>query len=152
MGAGKGVDVTTTAEDSAHRSWTMRQVRSINTKPELRVRRALHAAGFRFRLHRKDLPGHPDIVLPRFQTVVFVNGCQWHWHGCKRSRMPATNRDYWTKKIERNVARDAENCRLLREQGWTVAIIWECQLDSDTERLIEELRRKRSQTSSSSSS
>ncbi len=111
--------------DKAARSWTMSRVRSTDTAPELAVRRRLHQAGFRFRLHRKDLPGNPDIVLPRHRTVVFVHGCFWHWHGCKRSRMPTANRDYWSAKITRNRARDGLVTESLRAAGWQVTRIWE---------------------------
>ncbi len=107
----------------------MRRVKSANTKPEMRVRRWLHARGFRFRLHRKDLPGKPDIVLPKYRTVIFVHGCFWHGHpGCKAADLPASNREYWEAKIGRNVERDRRTRRLLREQGWRVMVVWECKL------------------------
>ena len=95
----------------SERSKIMRQVRSGGTGPEMWVRRALHAAGFRFRLHDDKLPGKPDVVLRRYKTAVFVNGCLWHWHGCPRSRMPATNTAYWRRKFDRTVKRDAQNVR-----------------------------------------
>ena len=126
--------------DKAARSWTMSRVRSTDTAPELAVRRRLHRAGFRFRLHRKDLPGNPDIVLPRHRTVVFVHGCFWHWHGCKRSRMPSANRDYWTAKIGRTVERDKRNRTALLALGWTVEIVWECSIAPDTDLLLHRLR------------
>lgn len=129
--------------DASTRSRIMGRVKSTGTKPELSVRRALHAAGFRFRLHDAKLPGKPDIVLPRYRTVVFVNGCQWHWHGCKRSRMPATNRDYWEAKIARNVARDRTNLAKLETLGWDCQIVWECQLGQDIEDLLEKLSHHR---------
>ena len=113
----------------------MRQVRSVNTKPEMIVRSALHAAGYRFRLHRRDLPGNPDLVFPRYKVVVFVHGCFWHWHGCKRSRMPATNRDYWESKIARNVERDRETMAQLAALGWDVHVIWECDLKTGIDEL-----------------
>ena len=121
------------------RSRIMRQVRSRDTKPELRVRRALHAAGLRFRLHDKRLPGRPDLALRKRETVVFVHGCLWHWHGCPRSRMPSSNVDYWRAKIARNVERDAEHAAALERLGWRVEVIWECELPSATERLIARL-------------
>ena len=121
------------------RSETMRRVHGRDTSPELRVRRLLHAAGFRFRLQRQDLPGKPDLVLPRFGIALFVNGCFWHWHGCKRSRMPATNREYWERKIGRNVERDRVNAAALERLGWGVRVIWECELTGATEALIGEL-------------
>lgn len=117
----------------------MRQVKSNGTSPEMKVRRALHAAGFRYRLHRKDLPGNPDLVLPRFRIALFIHGCFWHWHGCKRSRMPQDNRSYWETKIQRNVARDRKTLEALKLSGWSPSIIWECELSAGTERLIEEL-------------
>ena len=112
------------------RSRVMRRVKSADTKPEMRVRRWLHAQGFRFRLHRKDLAGNPDIVLRRHRTVIFVHGCFWHGHsGCKAADLPASNREYWEKKIGRNVERDRRNLALLQEQGWRVIVLWECKLE-----------------------
>lgn len=122
------------------RSRIMAQVKSKGMKPEMRVRRLIHGLGYRYRLHRADLPGKPDLVFPSRQKVVFVNGCFWHRHeGCDRVRIPATNRDYWVAKLERNQARDARNIALLEETGWTVLIVWECQLQdisATTERLL----------------
>ena len=123
----------------ARRSWIMGRVKSQDTAPELYVRRALHAAGLRFRLHDKRLPGAPDLVLRKHRTVVFVHGCQWHWHGCRRSRMPSSNVDYWRRKINRNVERDAANAAALDALGWRVAVVWECELAPATSRLIEQL-------------
>jgi DNA mismatch endonuclease, patch repair protein len=112
----------------SHRSWTMAQVKSKNTTPEMNVRRAAHALGLRFRLHRVDLPGKPDLVFPRWRTALFVNGCFWHSHrNCERARIPKTNVDYWTKKLLRNARRDRETVRLLKKSGWRCAVIWECQ-------------------------
>jgi DNA mismatch endonuclease (patch repair protein) len=112
-----------------HRSWVMSRVKGRNTKPELLVRKLLHAKGYRFRLHRKGLPGKPDIVFPARRKVIFVNGCFWHGHDCVRgARMPATNREYWSKKIARNQARDANQCALLSNTGWRVLVIWECEI------------------------
>lgn len=111
------------------RSRTMRAVRSKNTTPELKLRRLLHGAGYRFRLHRKDLPGSPDLTFPRRRAVVFVHGCFWHGHDCKRgSRAPKSNAGYWTDKIARNVARDARNLEALAAMNWRVAVVWECEL------------------------
>lgn len=123
----------------ARRSWIMGRVKSQDTAPELYVRRALHAAGLRFRLHDKRLPGAPDLVLRKHRTVVFVHGCQWHWHGCKRSRMPSSNVDYWRRKINRNVERDAANAAALDALDWRVEVVWECELAPATSRLIEQL-------------
>ena len=111
------------------RSWTMAQVKGRNTGPEKAVRSLLHKLGYRFRLQRSDLPGKPDIVLPKFKTVLFVHGCFWHRHpGCKRATTPASNRDYWDKKFARTVARDAKNERELADMGWRVLVVWECEL------------------------
>ena len=117
----------------------MAAVKSKNTSCEMRVRRAIHRAGFRFRLHRKDIPGKPDLLLPRYRMAVFVHGCFWHWHGCKRSRMPSSNVEYWTSKIDRNVTRDQMNRRNLEALGWESVIIWECNLEPMTNALIERL-------------
>lgn len=111
------------------RSWVMAQVRGRDTKPEKAVRSLLHRMGFRFRLHRPDFPGKPDIVLPRYRAVIFVHGCFWHRHpGCRRASMPANNAEYWKRKFERNVTRDAANKASLEAQGWRVLTIWECEL------------------------
>lgn len=113
---------------SAERSRIMRAVRSRDTKPEMIVRRFLHRNGYRFRLHRDDLPGRPDLVLSASRAVVFVHGCFWHGHFCKRGdREPHTNRAYWVAKLTRNKERDAANARRLRQMGWRVLVIWECQ-------------------------
>jgi DNA mismatch endonuclease (patch repair protein) len=110
------------------RSKIMRGVKQKDTKPELLVRRALHARGHRFRLHRKDLPGKPDIVLPRHGLAIFVHGCFWHQHaGCKDGRLPASNEDYWLPKLARNVERDQEKAGALQDAGWRVLTIWECE-------------------------
>ena len=107
----------------------MRKVHSKNTSPELLVRKALHKAGFRFRLHRTDLPGKPDIVLPKYKAVIFVHGCFWHRHpNCKRATMPAQNIEYWEKKFSSNVERDKHHTELLQALGWKVIIVWECQI------------------------
>ena len=129
--------------DAEKRSEIMRRVRGKHTTPELRVRRRLHRAGFRFRLHVKTLPGTPDIVLPRFRTAVFVHGCFWHWHGCRRSRMPATNRAFWQAKIDRNVARDKKHQLALAAAGWRCRVIWECEAVAATEALLVELDAER---------
>ncbi len=129
--------------DPARRSAIMRRVRSKDTSPEMKVRQAIHAAGFRYRLHRKDLPGNPDLVFPRHRCVLFVHGCFWHWHDCKRARMPATNRDYWTAKIERNVRRDHRIQDELKALGWLVCVIWECRLREGIAQAIIELEQRR---------
>ena len=112
----------------AQRRKTMTAVKSRDTSPELLVRRLLHAAGFRFRLHRKDLPGKPDVLLPRYRTVVFVHGCFWHQHpDCKGSLRPKSNTEYWDKKLTRNVERDAQTKVQLESLGWHVITVWECE-------------------------
>ncbi len=111
------------------RSAVMRRVKGKDTAPELTVRRALTALGARYRLNRKDLPGSPDIVMPGRRLAIFVHGCFWHGHDCPRgSRVPKANREYWTAKVARNVARDARTSAALSEQGWRVETIWECEL------------------------
>lgn len=112
----------------------MRRVRGSNTKPEVAVRRLLHAMGYRFRLHRADLPGKPDIVLPGRQAAIFVHGCFWHGHpGCEAARRPASNRAYWDRKLDGNIARDKRNRAALRRLGWRVLVLWECRLKSGLE-------------------
>lgn len=110
------------------RSWNMSRIKGKDTKPEIMVRSMLHRMGLRFRLHRKDLPGKPDIVLPKYRTVVFVHGCYWHRHlNCQYAYTPKTRQDFWRQKFERTVERDKENARQLCRLGWRVIIIWECQ-------------------------
>ena len=117
---------------SSARSKNMAAIKGKDTKPEIIVRRYLHKLGYRFRLHRKDLPGKPDITLPRFKTVIFVHGCFWHRHEqCKNSVMPKSNVAFWRKKLDGNVVRDKKNVELLKEQGWKVLVIWECEVRSD---------------------
>lgn len=107
----------------------MRRVRGKDTAPEILVRSLLHRLGFRFRLHRADLPGKPDIVLPKYKAVIFVHGCFWHRHAnCPRASTPATRQDYWLPKFRRTVVRDKRNRELLRCAGWNVIIVWECEL------------------------
>jgi DNA mismatch endonuclease (patch repair protein) len=111
----------------AGRSWNMSRVRSKNTTPEKRVRSMLHQLGFRFRLHAKSLPGIPDIVLPKYRTVIFVHGCFWHLHkDCKKSRIPTHQRNFWLKKLNDNVVRDKRHQDALRALGWHAIVIWEC--------------------------
>ncbi|MDP2621360.1 MAG: very short patch repair endonuclease [Hyphomicrobiales bacterium] len=111
------------------RSRIMRAVKDKDTSPELIVRRLLHHHGYRFRLHRRDLPGKPDLVFPARRKVIFVHGCFWHGHDCKRGdRIPKTNTAYWTAKIDRNRQRDRRHRDELRRRGWQVFVIWECQL------------------------
>nr|WP_319384385.1 very short patch repair endonuclease [uncultured Roseibium sp.] len=110
------------------RSRNMAAIKGINTKPELIVRRGLHARGYRFRLHDKRISGCPDITLRKYSAVVFVNGCFWHLHKCHLFKWPRTRESFWRSKLEANRSRDLRNIRILREEGWRVATIWECAL------------------------
>lgn len=112
------------------RSRIMRAIKSKNTAPELAVRRLLHAAGYRFRLHRSDLPGKPDIILPKHKAVIFVHGCFWHQHpspDCRNAQVPRSNTSYWSPKLARNISRDHEAVERLRAMGWRVLTVWECE-------------------------
>lgn len=107
----------------------MSAIKGRDTKPEILLRKLLHSLGYRFRIQRKDLPGRPDIVLPRYKAAIFVNGCFWHRHaGCKLASTPSTNSEFWQKKFAANVERDARNYAALKELGWNVLIIWECEV------------------------
>lgn len=111
-----------------HRSQIMRSIRCRDTRPEVRVRRVLHRMGFRFRISPPELPGKPDIVLPKWRVVVLVHGCFWHGHrGCCEGHLPKSNLAYWQPKLARNRTRDAKNAKLLRKLGWNRIVIWECQ-------------------------
>ena len=113
---------------TSQRSRIMARVRSEDTGPEMLVRRTVHSLGYRFRLHRRDLPGKPDLVFPSRCKVIFVHGCFWHQHRCKRgNRVPSTRREYWVPKLRRNVSRDRRVVRELRKLGWEVLKVWECQ-------------------------
>src|SRR5579871_5567865 len=115
------------------RSANMRNIRSQNTTPEVLLRRLLHHEGYRFRLHRKDLPGKPDIVFPSRRKVIFLHGCFWHQHdGCREGRVPETRREYWDAKLTRNKQRDTANAALLNAGGWRSLVIWECELKNST--------------------
>lgn len=122
------------------RSWLMSRIKGMNTKPEIEIRSLLHRMGYRFRLHRRDLPGTPDIVLPGRNAVVFVHGCFWHGHACKRTKMPKSRKAYWAEKIEGNRRRDARKRRRLKALGWKVVVVWECELKKP-EKLAEKLQR-----------
>lgn len=112
-----------------HRSWNMSRVRSTNTKPEIKVRSLLHSKGFRFRKNLKSLPVVPDIVLPKYKTVVFVHGCFWNQHsGCVKSHIPKSNVEFWTVKLGKNVIRDIKHRKELKKVGWKVIYVWECEL------------------------
>lgn len=118
--------------DTQTRSRNMAAIKGKNTRPELRVRRALHRLGFRFRLHSKDIPGKPDLVLPKYKAVVFINGCFWHHHDCHLFRWPLTREAFWRTKITRNAENDARNFALLEAGGWRIATVWECALKGRT--------------------
>lgn len=121
------------------RSRIMAKVRGENTSPERLVRSLVHRMGYRFRLHCKDLPGKPDIVLPRHKKVIFVHGCFWHQHeGCPHAARPTSNIEYWNRKLDRNIIRDRENLHKLEYLGWNVLIVWECET-RDREKLLEKL-------------
>lgn len=126
------------------RSWNMSRIRGKDTAPEVLVRSLLHRMGYRFRLHRSDLPGRPDIVLPRYRTVVFVHGCYWHRHpGCKYAYTPKSRTDFWKKKFRDNVRRDRRSRQELEVAGWTVLIVWECEaadMAALADRLADQLR------------
>ena len=125
---------------SEQRSRNMSAIKSKNTKPEIAVRKLLHSMGYRFRLHSKDLPGSPDIVLPKYKTVIFVHGCFWHRHeNCKYATTPKTRKEFWEKKFRENINRDNLNQANLSLKGWKIIIIWECQLKGDIKKLIREL-------------
>ena len=113
---------------SEKRSWNMSRIKARDTRPEIIVRSLLHSKGYRFRLHRKDLPGIPDIVLPRYKTIILVHGCFWHRHaGCKYAYNPKSRVQFWQEKFEKNVRRDEEVGKVLNDLGWNVYIIWECE-------------------------
>ena len=122
------------------RSRIMARVRSRDTRPELLIRRELHRLGYRYRLHRSNLPGRPDLTFPSRRKVLFVNGCFWHMHpGCSRARIPQSNRDFWTAKLERNRLRDARSIEALQHSGWESLTVWECELrnlDSVINRIV----------------
>lgn len=118
----------------------MQAVKSKDTSPEMIVRRLLHRLGYRFRLHRKDLPGRPDIVLPRYRKAIFVHGCFWHAHGCPKGQPPKSRREYWLPKLEANVNRDRTKIAELQRLGWDVLVIWQCET-RDTDSLTSSLQR-----------
>jgi DNA mismatch endonuclease (patch repair protein) len=123
----------------AQRQLNMSRIRGKDTNPELLVRRGLHLRGFRFRLHRRDLPGCPDLVLPRFRAAVFVHGCFWHGHDCRMFRLPATRTEFWASKIAGNRERDAHVLKSLSARGWRTLIIWECSLRGPAKRPLDDI-------------
>lgn len=126
--------------DVAKRSQMMAGIKSKNTRPEIMVRKFLHSRGFRFRLHSRKLPGSPDLVLPRFKVAILVHGCFWHRHRhCRYTTNPSSNIERWNAKFEANVARDIHNLNALADLGWTVIVVWECELRGDSESRLEQL-------------
>jgi DNA mismatch endonuclease (patch repair protein) len=126
-----------------HRSWNMSRIRGKDTGPERQLRSLLHRAGFRFRLHDAGLPGKPDLVLPRYRTVIFVHGCYWHRHpGCSRVTTPKSRTDFWLAKFQGTVERDQRKAEELRSQGWRVVTIWECDLERDPDAVLREVRQQ----------
>ena len=125
---------------SEQRSRNMSAIKSKNTKPEIKVRKILHSMGYRFRLHSKDLPGSPDIVLPKYKTVIFVHGCFWHRHeNCKYASTPKTRQEFWEAKFRENINRDKLNQENLSSKGWKIIVVWECEIndkDFDLSRLF----------------
>ncbi len=132
--------------DPETRRRNMSAIRSKGSAIEMEVRRALHGEGYRFRLHRKDLPGRPDITLPKYRLAVFVDGCFWHGHDCIQGHTPRSNTAYWGPKIERNIERDRANREALAAAGWRVAVVRECTVEEDTASLIRALRSHGSST------
>jgi len=129
--------------DKATRSYNMSRIKNKDTKPEILVRKFLFANGFRYRINDKKLPGKPDIVLPKYKTMIFVNGCFWHGHeNCKYFKLPATRTEWWKEKIEGNIKNDTTKHALLREAGYKVMVIWECEIKNKTvySRIIDEIR------------
>lgn len=117
----------------------MAAIRGADTKPELIIRRGLHARGFRYRLHNRKLPGRPDLVLPRYRAVIFVNGCFWHGHHCPLFKWPKTREEFWRDKIGGNVERDRRNLESLRASGWRIGVVWECALKGKQRRETKEV-------------
>lgn len=133
----RGVDKLSAERRSAN----MARIRSKDTHPELVLRSLIHGLGYRFRLHRKELPGKPDIVFPGRRKIIFAHGCFWHQHpGCREGRIPGSRLEYWEPKLKRNQTRDAANQASLEEQGWDVLVVWECEL-TDPKSLTKTLRR-----------
>ena len=121
------------------RSYNMSRIKSKNTKPEELVRKYLFSQGFRYRKNDPGLPGKPDIVLPKYRTIVLINGCFWHHHECMYFRWPESNTDFWKQKINRNVERDQKNINQLEQKGWRVIVVWECELKKNKEHILSEL-------------
>ncbi len=122
------------------RSWNMSRIRGKDTEIEIKVRKYLFSRGFRFRKNVTDMPGKPDIVLPKYKTVIFIHGCYWHRHaGCKNCTTPNTNREFWLEKFEKNIQNDSKHQQELEAAGWKVLILWECEIENDFNRLMDNL-------------
>jgi DNA mismatch endonuclease (patch repair protein) len=134
----------TDVHDKATRSYNMSRIRAKNTKPEMLVRKFLHAQGFRYKLHDKRLPGKPDIVLPKYKTVIFIHGCFWHGHkDCKYFIVPKTRTEWWLNKINSNIANDTKAVKALKKEGWKIINLWECDLKAiRVERILANLLKK----------
>jgi len=129
--------------DKRKRSEVMSKIRSKDTKPELVFRKALFNKGFRYRMHVKDLPGKPDIVLPKYKTVIFVHGCFWHYHeNCSEGRIPDTNSKFWRDKLIKNVERDKKNQKGLEQKGWNVIVVWECEIEKKLKETLENVEKQ----------
>lgn len=122
------------------RRFNMSRIRGKGTRPEMMVRKWLWANGYRYPLHKKDLPGKPDIVLPKYRAVIFVHGCFWHRHGCRFAAFPATREDFWKAKFDATVTRDIQNMRALDVAGWRVLVLWECEIRNWTDEMENRLR------------
>lgn len=125
-----------TAEQRRH---NMSRIRGKDTKPEMLIRRGLHARGLRYRLHDRKLPGRPDLVFPKYHTAIFIHGCFWHAHGCALSKLPATRRDFWAEKLDTNAQRDRKATQALQADGWRVLVIWECAMHGPTRLEMEDV-------------
>uniref|UniRef100_Q07LJ7 Very short patch repair endonuclease n=1 Tax=Rhodopseudomonas palustris (strain BisA53) TaxID=316055 RepID=Q07LJ7_RHOP5 len=127
---------------TTHRSWNMSRIRGRDTEPEVKLRSLLHRAGYRFRLHDRNLPGRPDIVLPRYRATIFVHGCFWHRHeGCGNATTPSTRPEFWKAKFDGNVVRDRVNAERLADHGWRVIVVWECDLKKDPGGVLSSINR-----------
>ena len=126
----------------AQRKKNMARIRSTDTTPEMKLRSALHKEGFRFRIHVASLPGKPDIVLPKYRLIIFVNGCFWHQHpNCAKANIPKSNQDYWIEKLKKNVDRDKVSISNLKSMGWEVKVIWECEVNKNIEEVVETIKK-----------
>jgi DNA mismatch endonuclease (patch repair protein) len=125
------------------RSIVMSKIKGKNTKPEIKLRSQLFKKGFRFRIHKKDLPGKPDIVLPKYKLAIFVHGCFWHYHkDCKEGRIPSTNSEFWKEKLENNMAKDEKHVEALKINGWRVMVIWECEIENKIDLVMKKIIRE----------